>query len=674
LVLLSAVVAVYLPATQGGFVWDDDYNVTANPALRDVAGLGRIWSEVTVPPWYPLYHTVFWAGFQLWGLNALGYHLLNVLLHALNAFLVWRILSRLELRGAWLAAALFALHPVQVESVAWITELKNVLSTTFYLAAMSCYLSFVGLAPSSGRPTHGRRSYGLAVLLFACALLTKTVTATLPVALLLLVWWKRGTVRRSDLLPTLPLVGLGVTLGLVTAWTEKVVVGASGFSWSHGPVERVLVAGRAFWFYAGKLVWPDPILFVYPRWTIDRGQLGAYVYPAAALALMALLWAVRRKIGRGPLAGVAFFVLTLTPALGFFDVFYTRYAFVADRWQYLACCGLFAVAAAGLGSILARSGKAGRVLGVVAAASVLAGLGVSTWSESRHYSDAETLWRATLEENPHAFAAHNNLGGMLLRRGETRSAERHFRDAVHIQPDFPESRNNLGIVLHTSGRFEEASAEYREAIRLHPAYADAYNNLGITLAAQGEFEAAVEQFETAVRLQPQFAKALLNLGTAQAYLGRDADAIARFEEALAVEPEHSAAWALLGDAQARVGRSGEAVEAYREALRLEPGSARVALDLAWILATDPAVHVRNGADAVRLAETVVARPGGEAAMALDVLAAAYAEAGRFEAAVTTAERALEASRQAGAADLEQAIAPRLSLYRNHQAFRTYRSK
>ncbi|GAG09444.1 unnamed protein product, partial [marine sediment metagenome] len=262
-------------------VWDDDYNVTANAALRDAAGLGRIWTQVTVAPWYPLYHTVFWVGYQLWGLDALGYHLLNVLLHGLNAILVWRILWRLELHWAWFAAALFALHPVQVESVAWITELKNVLSTTFYLAAMSCYLSYAGWQRSSGSSPAAGRAYGFALFLFACALLTKTVTVTLPLALLLLVWWKRGRIGRGDVLPLLPLFGLGLVLGLVTALTEKYVVGASGFAWSHDLIERGLIAGRAFWFYAGKLLWPDPILFVYPRWTIDRGLPGAYIYPAA---------------------------------------------------------------------------------------------------------------------------------------------------------------------------------------------------------------------------------------------------------------------------------------------------------------------------------------------------------------------------------------------------------
>lgn len=576
MLLLSLIVLAYLPAIQGGFVWDDDYNVTANPALRDAAGLGRIWAQITVPPYYPLYHSTLWAGYQLWGPNPLGYHLLNVLLHALNAILLWRILKRLGLPGAWAAAALFALHPVQVESVAWITELKNVLSTTFYLGAAGCYVRFAGL-DGADRDRRGRqRLYAGALVLFLCALLTKTVTVTLPVALLLLIWWKRGALGRREILPTLPFFGLGLVLGLVTAWTEKYVVGAAGFQWSHGILERLLIAGRALWFYAVKLIWPDPIVFVYPRWKIDATDFRAYLFPVATIAVIYLLWHYRHKIGRGPLTAVLFFALTLSPALGFFDVYYTRYSFVADRWQYLACIGLLAGLAAGVRTGLTRSGARGAVVGFLTLCVLLLGLGRLTWKEAANYRDAETIWRATLAESPLAFAAHINLGSMLLQRGELAQAELHLRTAVQIQPDFPESRNNLGIVLHNRGHVAEAIAEYHEALRIYPDYADAHNNLGISLAAQGDLDGALTQFQTAVRLFPDFVNALRNLGTALLYLGRPGEATVHFERTVDIDPQDADNWILLGDAQAALGGTAEAIAAYGEALRLAPAGSRLA--------------------------------------------------------------------------------------------------
>lgn len=513
--LVAAVVLAYLPAIGGGFVWDDDHNVTANPALADFDGLRRIWCEVTVPPYYPLYHSVLWLGWQLWGREPLGYHLLNVLLHSLNALLVWRILRRLEVAGAWAAAAIFALHPVQVESVAWITELKNVLSATFYFAAGLAYLAF--------RPRWPR--YGAALGLFLCALLTKTVTATLPVALLLVAWWKRGRLSyREDVRPTLPFFALGIAWGGITVWMEKFVVGAAGPPWSASWLERVLVAGRALVFYAAKLLWPHPIIFVYPRWRIAPADPSAWLYPLAVVATLALLWSLRTRLGRGPLVAALYFAATLAPALGFFDVFYTRYSQVADRWQYLASVGLIAAVVAALAQAASRLGARGAALGAATTALVLAGLGAATWRESGYYEDAETRWRVTLEKNPRAVPAHNNLGGMLLRAGELDEAERHFREAIHIEPDFPESHNNLGIVLHDRGRLDEAIAEYREALRIWPSYADAHNNLGISIAERGGLEEAEAEFREAVRLNANMVNAQHNLGSLLLALGRSAEA------------------------------------------------------------------------------------------------------------------------------------------------------
>ncbi len=336
LVLIVATLAAYVPAMQGGFIWDDDDYVTDNAALRSLAGLAAIWLQPgAVPQYYPLTFTSLWLDYQLWGVAPAGYHVVNVLLHGTNAVLVWLVLRRLALPGAWLAAMVFALHPVHVESVAWITERKNVLSGAFYLGALLAYLRFAGLGAPAAEAERWR-SYALAVALFVCALLSKTVTCTLPAVILLLLWWKRGRVTRAEASATVPLFVVGACLALVTIWMERTHVGAQGAAWLLSPIDRALIAGRAVWFYAATLAWPHPLTFVYPRWEIDAGAWWQYLFPLAAAAVTALLFFARARIGRGPLVAVLCFGVTLAPALGFVDVYPMRYSFVADHYQYLA--------------------------------------------------------------------------------------------------------------------------------------------------------------------------------------------------------------------------------------------------------------------------------------------------------------------------------------------------
>ena len=320
LVLAVVTFAAYQPTWHAGFIWDDDTHVTENANLRSLHGLYRIWFEpLADQQYYPLQLTSFWIEYHLWGLRPFGYHAVNVLLHVLNALLLWMVLQQLDVPGAWLAAAVFAVHPVQVESVAWVSELKNLLSTTFYLGAL---LAFFRFRPLSGEAQAGSppwRFYWLAIALFLCALLSKTVACSLPAVLVLLLWWKRGRVERRDIGVLSPMFLLGITFGLMTAWLEKHHVGASGPEWSLSFLQRCLLAGRALWFYAGKLFWPHPLIFIYPRWEIDPGAWWQYLFPAAALVVLIALWWLRSRIGRGPLVAVLCFACTS----------------VARRWGFL---------------------------------------------------------------------------------------------------------------------------------------------------------------------------------------------------------------------------------------------------------------------------------------------------------------------------------------------------
>ena len=621
--LIALTLAAYAPALEAGFVWDDDDYVTANQTLRSLDGLRRIWMEPgAVPQYYPLTFTSLWLDYRLWGVAPVGYHLANVLLHALNAVLAWRVLTALAVPGAWLAAALFAVHPVHVESVAWVTERKNVLSGAFYLAALLAALRAAPLAP--GSIGWDRRRSLVALAFFVAAMLSKTVTCTLPAALLLLVWWKRGRVERRDVAATAPFFAIGGGLALVTVWMEKHHVGSQGIDWQLSLVDRGLIAGRALWFYAGKLLWPWPLIFNYPRWQIDAGAWWQYLFPAAAAAVVVALWLARRRVGAGPLVGVLFFAVTLVPALGFVDVFPMRYSFVADHYQYLASLGLLTLAAAGATRAVPLP-ESRRTLATPAAV-VLAVLGALTWRQAHAYRDAEALWMDTLAKNPSSWMAHNNLGLLLFQRGRVDEAIEHYRSAIRvraddafaynnlgyalavqgriddalaqfgaalrIEPDHPEAHNNMGNALMRLERVDEAIEHYRAAVRSKPRYADAYNNLAGALVAQGRQAEALVSLEEAVRLDPGYADAHYNLGIILAGAGRLDDAVRQYEETLRLRPASPGAHNNLGEVLMRLGRTDDAIRHFDQALRLEPGyvEARTNLAAARAQAAGPAAR------------------------------------------------------------------------------------
>lgn len=693
LALVALTLVAYVPAMRGGFVWDDDDYVTANRTLRSVDGLRRIWVEPgAVPQYYPLTFTSLWIEHHLWADSPTGYHVTNVLLHATSAVLLWRVLCLIALPGAWIAAAFFAVHPVGVESVAWITERKNVLSGACYLgAALSCLRA----ALPSGTPLADPRRYALALVLFAAALCAKTVACTLPVALALVLWWKHGRLGRRELLPLAPFLALGLALGLVTVWMERVHVGARGALWDLSFVDRCLIAGRAVWFYAGKLAWPARLTFVYPRWQIDASNPAQYLFPAAALAALVALWTARARLGRGPLVAVLFFVVTLAPALGFVDVYPMRYSFVADHFQYHAAIGLFALA----GALLTRAVGDPRVRGALVGG-VLLVLGTLTWQQGGIYRDIRTLWRDTLAKNPEAQMAHINLGMIEYRDGNHDAAAREFAAAVRLDPSDAEAHNDLGMALATGGRTEEALAalaeslrlapddpkthnnrantlaaagrtseaidEYAEAIRLDPRYPDAHNNLGNVLAHAGRTDDAIAHYEAALRADAGFVEAHQNLGVLLAGRGRFSDALVHHQAVLAVSPGHAMASYDAANALVALGRMADAVAYYRNALRQRPDWPDALGRLAWLLAVGDGGD-RRPEEAVALAERACSLTGYAAPTLLDVLAAAYAAVGRFDAAVATAEKAVALANAGGDAASAREISTRLAAYKAGRA-------
>ncbi len=560
--IVAATLVAYQPAMRGRFVWDDAAHVT-RPELRSLDGLYRIWFEPgATQQYYPLLHSAFWVEHRLWGDATLGYHLVNVLLHAAAALLVAMILRRLAVPGAYLAAAIFALHPVHVDSVAWITEQKNTFSAVFYLGALAAYVRF--------DRTRTARGYLGALGLFVLALLSKTVTATLPGALLVILWWQRGTLSwRRDVLPILPFFVLGAAAGLFSAWVERTLIGAEGADFALTFVQRGLIAGRAVCFYLEKLFWPADLLFIYPRWTMSPAAWTNYLFPAGALVLLAAAWLLRRR-SRGPLAGLLFFGGTLFPVLGFFNLYLFLYSFVADHFQYLASLGVIAVVSAGAALLLERWRDWRRAAGVTLCLALLATLGVLTWRQSRMYTDTESLFRRTIEGNPGCWMAYCNLGGVLAESGRIPEAIKQYQEALRLRPNNHQARNNLAVDLARCGRTQEAFEQYQEALRINPDYPLAHYNLANLLAASRRIPEAIQHYQQALRLKPDYPEARYNLGIALAGSGRNSEAIEEYQKALQLKPDYPEAHVNLGIALTRAGRTEEAIQHHQEALRLRP--------------------------------------------------------------------------------------------------------
>ncbi len=584
--LIALVLLVYIPVIRCGFIWDDPQYVTGNPLLRTLPGLLAIWIHPSASPqYYPIVHTTFWIEYHLVGLRPWLYHLDNILLHALASVLLWRALARLGIPAAGLAAAIFAVHPVQVESVAWITERKNVLSLVFYLLSLHAYLNFTGDDLVAGR--FRGRDYLLALLCFIAALLGKSVTCSLPAAILLLVYWRHGRVRWVDFRPLIPFFLLGLTMACVTAAIETQRVGASGPEWNFTVADRCLIAGRALWFYAGKLLWPHPLIFIYPRWEqmsfAQRPWLIAF--PLSALAVIAALFLLRRRIGRGPLVAALFFAGTLLPALGFFNLYPMRYSFVADHFQYHASIGLIVLAAAGLWR-----------LGHVPSAAVIAILAILTWRQGGIYQNQLVLWTDTTQRNPGSWMAWGNLGDQYADLSNRPDLEPNVRDEDRakaracyqrlraLAPDQPLAHLKWGIVKEYDGDLIAARDEFQEALRLAPTFTIAMNSMGLLLMRMNHPDQAMEYYRKAIALDPGYAEARVHYGDAL-LAGGDLDAaMAEYSQAAARRPDNvEAQFKLANLLLTRANRPDLAIPHYLAALYADPNRADIHANLAAAL-------------------------------------------------------------------------------------------
>jgi protein O-mannosyl-transferase len=576
--IVLAAAGAYLPALRGGFVWNDDTYLTENATLDGFAGLKVIWTEPKAnEQYYPMVFTSYWIEKRIWGLAPLGYHLVNVLLHAGSAVLLWALLARLGLPAAWGAAALFALHPMCVESVAWVTERKNTLSLFLSLLAMLFSLAgseeknesrkedFPRKGKRQRRAVAGAHVAGSAPVrrpllsftgffLFVLALFAKTTAVVVPAVLLVLVWWRRGKVRRRDAGPLVPWFAAGIALAAHTAWLERTVVAASGKDWSLNVAERFVLAGRTILFYSQKFLLPLDLAFIYERWTIDARSAVQWLPALCAVVLVGLAWRFRERVGRGPLAFLLLYGGVLFPAMGFFNVYAMRYSYVADHFAYqavaVACAGLVCGAATLLEGKPPAAVRAAAASGIV----LLAVCGVLTFRQSRIYEAEEVLWRDTLAKSPGCFMCHVNYGFWLVNAGREGEAVPHFEASLRLKPDNVPALLNLGRIAERRGRLGEAAAHLRAAAKVDPEDRAVLVNLATVNTKLGNLDEAIAGYTEALRLGSSDDYLAHNgLGVALMQQGRVAEAAGHFREALRLRPGYDYARANLERALAALG-------------------------------------------------------------------------------------------------------------------------
>ncbi len=600
LLIASVALIAYWPALIGKFLWDDEALVSKSPLVHDPHGLMRIWFTRDAIDYWPVTNSAFWLEWRVWGANPVGYHLVNLLLHVVNSLLIWLILRRLAIPGGFIAALLFAVHPVNVESVAWIAQLKNLLAMFFGLLSVWTYLALERDKPSR---IYGRW-YWCSLIAFALAMLSKGSVAILPAVLLLLDWRRNRRVAWQDVVRGLPYWAISIALTIVNILLQtngqQVVIRQASFA------ERVTGAGAAIWFYLSKAIAPISLNFVYPKWHIDAGKMTWWLPLLLAVAVTAALWSQRRTpIGRQLLFAWAFFCIALVPVLGFADIYFMRYSLVADHYQYIA---LIAVATI-VGAIAAKVGGSAAkfalpIIGLRAGiAALMFALTALSWQQCRQYRDPETLWQATLDRNPACPLAHTNFGRELQKSGKTDEAIDHFQAAIEIDPNFAEAHCGLGSAFAASGRFDGAIRECRIAIDLQPSNAQAHNDLGGLLLTRGNFQEAITHCQKALELNPDYAEAHSNLGLCYFSAGNLDEAIAHYRRSIRLAPDNAETYNNLANALMKSLRATDAIALYCEALRIKPDylEAQTNLALAYAQCQQPLAASRAAETAIALA-------------------------------------------------------------------------
>ncbi len=627
--------AVYLPILPGNFLMDDARLISSdNPLVNGQLTPTSLWFQTD----FTLATFGWWVERFLFGSHPAGYHAVNIALHAISSVLIWRLLARLKIPGAWLAGALFAVHPVCVNSVARIAELKNTLSMPFFLLSFIGYLGYETARLYPTQLDKERRSsncatswYVISLVAFVLALLAKTTVVMLPVVLLMCAAWQRRRIGWKDILHTLPFFVLSLGFGLMSVWFQKnqALPTAETALLPASFAERLAGAGYCFWFYLGKILFPFHLSIIYPRWNIDAHTVAAYLPDLLLVAIFVLCFQFRRNWGRHALFGLGSFAALLFPALGFFDAQYLTMWQVSDHLQYTALAAILALVAGALASIPNKMFSQFIAIMLLLCSSILC------FKRTEIFKTQQGLMLATIAGNPAAWGVHNDLGVEYAEQGNVSSAMREFELSLTYNPDNADARVNLGHALALQGKFPEAEAQFLAALKARPTSASAHAAYANLLRREGRTPEVLYHLRMAVLFKPDV-ETLMNLSSLEHNMGHSDRAAAELKEALTIKPD--------------------------------PTKATVLNNLAWILATCPDSSVRNGAEGVKNAEEACKLTSFQQAGMVGTLAAAYAEAGHFPEAISTAEKAIS---MATAADNMQFAAANHQLLLLYQAGKPY---
>ncbi|HMP90196.1 MAG TPA: tetratricopeptide repeat protein [Kiritimatiellia bacterium] len=672
--LLTAVtLAVYYPVFSAGFIWDDDVHFTANDAVRRWKGIFDIWTTRSAA-YYPLVLTTGWALHKMVGFNPAVFHTVTLLLHVANALLLVAILRRFDIRGAWFAGFLFALHPIQVESVAWVSELKNTQSA-FFLFLSVLYLQRAGFFSHSILSGNTQRIwYWGAVVLFILAILSKTSVVMAPVVLVALVWWKRGIRRWMDVDGLFPFFIVAVLASGWTVWEQRYNSGAHGFEWSLSIFERIALAGQVFWFYIGKLAWPFNQMFIYPRWN-PASSIMSYLPFLLAVACGIILWLKRQSRGRVPGLILFGYAAMLFPVMGFFNVYFMRYSWVADHFVYLPAIFWFA----GAGLILAWLDSKQRMIAMVLACLVVTTLGYHSHRHVRTFHDQESLWRAAISSNPTAWMAYNNLGSILRARGDRDGARALYEKALSVNARHYEALNNLGILALDEQKPKIALPYFDQAIEYRPDLYLAWINRGIAMEKLEDFVEAERSYRRASEINPKIDGPLVyiamlaertgnikkaigvyrqllsrhKLSDAEvgAFLferafhikqtGKVDEALEMLDEAAQLVPSLPDIYLLQGQLREQKNLHDQAIKSYRRAVSHRPDWGAALIRLARLLSAHPDPDKRNATEALFIIEGMLSISDGKVAEIFDVYAMALAASGRYGDAMKSQLQAMQ---------------------------------
>ena len=570
IVLLTSI--FYYPSLSNDFIWDDDDYILNNFSIQRPEGLKDIWLSYKTPQYYPVVFTSFWIEYHTWGARPLGYHVVNLMFHIINALLIYAILLKLYKTLAFPVALIFALHPVHVETVAWITERKNIYGAFFYLLAVWFYTRFFESAH--------RRDYALSLISFVLALLSKSITVTFVAVPLLIRWWQQKRLQKIDIINLIPFGLIGLLAGLNTVYLEIFRVGAKGDNWSLPFLGHLVLPGKIILFYITKLLLPFKLMFFYPRWNIDPSVPWQWLPVCAIVAILALFYLYKDQIGRGAFATFFFFAVSLFPALGFFNVYPMMYSYVADHFQYIASIGMiiflcgaaefacerFALPRVSLISSHRRI-TSWLLLGIISFI-----FGFSVISYSRVFENRETLFSDVIQKNPRAWMAHNNLGLVYISKGDIRKALDHYRETLRIKPDDCVAHTNLGNIYRNQGLWEKAKASYETCLQADPAYPTAYSNLGLVYVHSGDLQQAQALFEKAASLDPMANDAHLNLGRLFLQQKRYDESLTHFKKAIDIHPYDTNAYLQMGMLYTQMGDTKNAELMFENVLQMDPNN------------------------------------------------------------------------------------------------------